>query len=62
MATRRVNDPAKIDPDGVKAVDALLGYLKSAGVNVFLAHPPFNPLYFQQVSVGSYVDGLRKVV
>jgi hypothetical protein len=56
-----LNDPPTIDPKGVEAMDALLGFLKSKGVEVFLVHPPFNPLFYERVKTGSYIGGLRKV-
>jgi hypothetical protein len=61
FARQRVNDPPKIDPKGVAALEALFEYLKQQGVEVYLAHPPFNPEYYDQVMKGPYAEGLRRV-
>lgn len=53
--------PPKIDPDGVAAVDTLIGYLKARNVEVTLAVPPFNPVYFDRVRESDYMRGLRRV-
>ncbi len=62
FANQRRNDPPRIDPDGVDAVDRLLGFLKSRGVDVYLAHPPFNPIFFDVVRDGPYMAGLEQVI
>ena len=61
FAEQRRNDPPKIDEVGVASVDKLLGFLSEAGVEVYLAHPPFNPVYWDTLQGSSYMDGLRKV-
>lgn len=55
------NDPPVIDPKGVEALDRLLAYLGVKGVRVHLAHPPFNPIYFDRVKNSPYLDGLHQV-
>jgi len=55
------NNPPVIDPKGVEALDRLLSYLGVKGVRVHLAHPPFNPIYFERVKNSPYMDGLRQV-
>lgn len=57
-------NPPVIDPVGLEAVDALLEYLTTAGVEVVLAHPPFNPVFYDKIneqSDGPYMHGLRRV-
>lgn len=53
--------PPEIDPKGVEAIDRVLSYLGVRGVRVHLAHPPFNPIYFEQVRDTPYMSGLRQV-
>ena len=56
--------PPVIDPAGIEAVDALIEFLSSAGVEVVLAHPPFNPVFFNKVKAHNddpYMHGLRRV-
>jgi hypothetical protein len=53
--------PPKIDPKGVEALDRLLSYLAIRNVKVHLAHPPFNPIYWERVQGSPYMDGLRQV-
>jgi hypothetical protein len=55
------NRPPKIDPKGVEAIDSLLTYLASRGVTVYLAHPPFNPIYFDRLAGTPYMRGLQMV-
>ena len=54
-------NPPMIDPKGVEALDRLLSFLAVKGVRVHLAHPPFNPIYFDRVQNSPYMDGLRQV-
>ena len=61
FAERRRNDPPKIDPQGIEHLRILLQYLQDNNVSVTLAHPPFNPLYWDAVQDSPYMDGLRKV-
>jgi hypothetical protein len=61
FAARRRNDPPQIDPAGVVAVDRLLAYLKRNGTEVVLVHPPFNPIFYEQVRGGTYFEGLDRV-
>lgn len=53
--------PPVIDPKGVEALDRLLAYLGVRGVRVHLAHPPFNPVYFERMKDTPYMEGLRQV-
>ncbi len=53
--------PPQIDPKGVEAIEALLIDLKSRGVEVIFAHPPFNPDYFERVRKAPYMAGLERV-
>ncbi len=55
------NNPPTIDPRAVEAIDTLLSYLSLRGVKVHLAHPPFNPIYFDAVKNTPYMEGLRRV-
>ncbi len=61
FADQRRNQPPQIDPDGVVAVDRLLAFLQDRGVKVFLAHPPFNPIYYDAVQNSPYMEGLERV-
>ncbi len=55
------SNPPEIDPEGVEALDRLLAYLAIRGVKVHLAHPPFNPIFFDAVKGTAYMDGLEQV-
>jgi hypothetical protein len=61
FAAERRNQPPQIDPDGVAAVDRLLAFLQDRGVEVFLAHPPFNPIYYDAVQGSPYMEGLERI-
>ena len=61
FAAQRRNDPPQIDPDGVVAIDRLLAFLQDMGVEVFLAYPPFNPIYYDAVQGSPYMEGLERV-
>jgi hypothetical protein len=51
----------EIDPKGLEAFDMLLGYLKDRGVTVYLAHPPFNPQFYDRVQGTPYMAGLHTI-
>ncbi|MGE0701530.1 MAG: hypothetical protein AB7O57_20705, partial [Hyphomicrobiaceae bacterium] len=55
------NKPPVIDPKGVEALDRLLAYLAVRGVRVHLAHPPFNPIFFERVQGSPFMRGLADV-
>lgn len=61
FAAARRNDPPRIDPKGVDHFEALLRFLTDRGVKITLAHPPFNPIYWDAVQGSPYMDGLDKV-
>jgi len=50
-----------IDPVGRQSVDAMLAFLKEQGVQVYLAHPPFNPIYWDAVQGSPYMDGIEDI-
>jgi magnesium chelatase family protein len=39
----------------------LLTYLKEQGVEVYLAHPPFNPIYYDRIKDSPYFAGLQNI-
>ncbi len=57
----RAHEP-EISQDGVTAFRKLLLLLQQKGVQVILAHPPFNPIFFDEVKGTPYEAGLKKVV
>ena len=57
---QRPNAPG-IDPIGRQSVDAVLAFLKEQGVEVYLAHPPFNPIYWEAVQDSPYMDGIEDI-
>ncbi len=61
FAEQRRDDPPKIDPFGVATVDRVLAFLSEQGVEVILAHPPFNPIFYDAVRGSPYEAGLEKV-
>ena len=61
FAAQRRNDPPMIDPQGVAEFERLLQFLRDRGVEVYLAHPPFNPIYYDSLQGSPYMDGLAEV-
>jgi hypothetical protein len=61
FAQQAINHPPMIEQRGIKAFDKLLTYLKSQGVEVYLVHPPFNPMFYDRVQGTPYMEGLRKI-
>ena len=61
FAAQSENDPPQVDPQGVKAFDALLTFLKEKGVKVYLVNPPFNPIFYDRVQGTPYADGLGRI-
>ncbi|NKB51099.1 MAG: hypothetical protein GKR97_02550 [Rhizobiaceae bacterium] len=55
------NSPPKIDPKGVAHMEFLFEYLKDKGVKVTLAHPQFNPIFWDAVQGTEYMVGLKKI-
>ncbi|MGI9465329.1 MAG: hypothetical protein ACR2OM_15410, partial [Aestuariivirgaceae bacterium] len=61
FAEQRRNHPPVLDEMGVASVDKLLEFLSEAGVEVYLAHPPFNPIYWDTLQGSPYMEGVRRV-
>ncbi len=61
FAAQQRDNPPPIDRDGVIAIDRLLEFLRDRGVEVFLAHPPFNPIYYDVLAGSPYLEGLEQV-
>lgn len=61
FAKANLSDPPVVDQKGVEAFVAVLDYLKEKGVSVYLVNPPFNPLFYDQISGTPYEQGLARV-
>ena len=61
FARARRDDPPKIDPKGIAHLEALFEFLISKGVTVTLAHPQFNPVFWEAVQGSPYMDGLKEI-
>lgn len=61
FAVESAKSPPVIDPKGVVALEALFTFLRNQGVELYFAHPPFNPQFYDQVKGTPYMDGLRKI-
>lgn len=61
FAAYKIANPPVIDPKGVDHIETLLEYLNDKGVRVYLAHPPYNPLFWETVEGTAYTDGLKPV-
>lgn len=57
----KLNNPPQIEQRGVDAIDKLLTYLKDNGVEVYLVHPPFNPIFYDRIGGSPYAAGLAKI-
>ncbi|MEZ5856590.1 MAG: hypothetical protein R3D67_18275 [Hyphomicrobiaceae bacterium] len=60
-AAYSIKHPLEVDPKGVEAIDRLLAYLAIRGVKVHLAHPPFNPIFFEAIKGTPYQEGLERI-
>ena len=61
FAHQRRDDPPVIDAYGVEAINRLIRFLRDRGVEVTLAHPPFNPVFYDAITGTAYADGLQAV-
>lgn len=61
FAAQKRNNPPQIDPKGVQHLEALFDFLVEKGVKVTLAHPQFNPIFWEAVQGSPYIDGLKRV-
>ncbi len=61
FAAHKRNNPPMVDPFGLKSVDTLIAFLVKEGVDVQLAHPPFNPIYWDAVQGSPYAEGLKRI-
>lgn len=61
FAASRHDAPPLVDPKGVEAFDKLLSFIERQGTQVILAHPPFNPIYYDAVRGSPYADGLEHI-
>ena len=55
------NSPPKIDPKGIAHMEFLFEYLKEKGVKITLAHPQFNPIFWDAVQGTDYMVGLKRI-
>ena len=55
------DSPPKIDPVGLASVDALFAYLAERGVEVYLTHPPFNPIFWEATRGSAYAEALVEI-
>ena len=61
FAAAKRNTRLPVDPLGFKSVDTLLGFLVDRGVEVYIAHPPYNPIYWDAVQGSVYAESLKKI-
>ena len=61
LADGKRYNPPQIDPYAVEAIDRVLGYLHRRGVEVYLAHPPFNPQVWDDLEDTPYMEGLADI-
>lgn len=61
FAAARAENPPQIELAGVQAVDKLLSFLTQRGVELFLAHPPFHPDFYNRMKGTKYIEGLAAV-
>jgi hypothetical protein len=61
FADQKRNAPPAVDKAGVAQFEKLLEFYKAKGVEVYLAHPPFNPDFYDAVAGTPYAKGLRKI-
>jgi hypothetical protein len=61
FAAAKRNNPPLVDQAGVAQFEKLLDFYKSKGVEVYLAHPPFNPDFYDAVAGSPYEEGLKKI-
>lgn len=61
FAESKRNNPPKIDPKGIQHMEALFDFLVSKKVKVTLAHPQFNPVFWEAVQGSPYIEGLKAV-
>lgn len=52
----------QIDPEAVEAVDRLLAFFIERGVEVVLVHPPFNPVFYNNIINTPYGEDMKRVV
>jgi hypothetical protein len=57
----KLNSPPPIEQRGVDAINRLLTYLKDNGVEVYLVHPPFNPMFYDRIGGSPYAEGLARI-
>jgi hypothetical protein len=62
FAAVKIKSPPLIEERGVEAFDKLLAHLKSKGVTIYFARPPYNPQFWEAVKGTAYMDGLKPVI
>ena len=61
LAKDKIKSPPIMDPVGLETFDRVLEFLVGHGVEVFIAHPPFNPIFWETVEGTRYIPALRRV-
>lgn len=61
LADAKIASPPIVDAEGVEAVDRVVAFMVDHGVEVYLAHPPFNPITWDRVQGTPYIGALSYV-
>lgn len=61
LAKAKIASPPIIDPKGVATVDRVLAFLVDQGVEVYIAHPPYHPVFWDAIQDTAYLRALNEV-
>ncbi len=61
LVKMRANSPPEVDQQGVAAFDKELDFLKERGVEVYLIHPPYNPLFHDAIQGTPFAEGVARI-
>ena len=61
LAEAKIASPPTLDPEGLKTFDRVLEFFVQHGVEVYITHPPFNPIFWEAVQGTQYMPALHRV-
>lgn len=61
LADGKRESPPKLNAEGLAQVERVFAYLHTHGVDVYIAHPPFNPIVWEELLGTPYMEGLERL-
>ena len=61
LAESKIKNPPTFDSEAVVAVDRVFSFLHDKGIELYITHPPFNPIVWDAVQGSPYMERLNEI-